>query len=189
MKCRPAPLTTTQRSDVSAARAAVCATSASIIVKSSVLSDSGRLSVSVATGPVRSSRTDSDIGRANGGWLRRVETRVPSGADSRKSSMQARALRRRGRSRGTDSTPRARPACARSRPARGGRIPRWPARMRDRRSRAPNGSSTAAGRARACARPARRPRTRRCGARCRIRSPGSSTPRSAARERNCSVPQ
>ncbi len=63
MKCLPAPRSTTTRRLSSAASAAVCATSASIIAKSSTLSASGRFSVSVATGPSRSRRTVSFIGK------------------------------------------------------------------------------------------------------------------------------
>src|SRR5690349_16148548 len=56
MKCLPAPRTTTQRTLASAASAAVPCTSASIIAGSRALSASGRLSVSVATAPPRSTR-------------------------------------------------------------------------------------------------------------------------------------
>src|SRR5260221_1451487 len=54
MKWRPAPRNTTARNASSAAPSAVGATSASISAKSRVLSESGRLSVSVATRPSRS---------------------------------------------------------------------------------------------------------------------------------------
>src|SRR5437016_4613083 len=64
MKCAPAPRSTMQRRLSSAASCVVCATNASLMVRSSVLSDDGRFSVRVAIGPSRSTSTES--------WIRSV---------------------------------------------------------------------------------------------------------------------
>src|SRR5437660_9115113 len=63
MKCLPAPRRTTTRSASSSATSAVRASSASTIAKASMLSTSGRLRVIVATGPTRSNRIGSLMGR------------------------------------------------------------------------------------------------------------------------------
>ena len=66
MKCRPEPARITTRTVASAATAAVVATSASTIAKSSALSAAGRLRDSVAIGPSRVRITASFMAGANG---------------------------------------------------------------------------------------------------------------------------
>ena len=101
----------------------VCATSASIIARSSALSASGRLSVSVATAPSRASRTESFIGRSMASRGRCA------------SAIGRRAVRRRFGSAKRARRARARRPCARRRCARARRSRRSRARTRGSRDR------------------------------------------------------
>ena len=172
MKCLPAPLTITQRTLASAASAAVCATSASIISRSSALSDAGRLSVSVAIAPSRELCSVRIHDRPGGA----IESSMPT-RRHRCGVRVAVCLSKRARP--LEFVDRLRDILALG----GGEA-------RDRlgevgvgdevRGLRRHGKQSAR---RACAHPAPRLRSGRCHARCRTRSPGSSTPRSAGRAR------